>query len=353
MTDHRDLKRLVRDRKAKTGEFYTAARAHVLRERAALLATDSPPEASTRAEAVVLKVNQQSARIRLLADHDQITFRSRDACDIVPGQVVTLVIEKRWTWRGDAYASGSIDGARIDVPRLRLEPLPLDGGELDDMRSSSEPYRRPNPYAPLWRRLTAKARPSFEFDGVAWGKLPGVDEDENPTCDAIELAEAGDAEGARELLMDVLCEDLRCIDAHAGLGNVEFERSPRRAIVHYENRDPHRGTVAPRGLRRAAPVGAPVQPPVLALPARLRPMPLALGAARPGGGRLRAHPVAQSERQPGRAVLLVRRSPGAELVRDERARDLDERRRAAGPSLTSGFSSGELSGIRLTNDSTS
>jgi tetratricopeptide (TPR) repeat protein len=37
MTGHRDLKKRIRDRQAKTGESYTAARAHVTRERATQL----------------------------------------------------------------------------------------------------------------------------------------------------------------------------------------------------------------------------------------------------------------------------------------------------------------------------
>jgi tetratricopeptide (TPR) repeat protein len=58
--------------------------------------------------------------------------------------------------------------------------------------------------------------------------------EENPTCEAAELAGAGEYSGARELLMDALGTDLRCIDAHAHLGNLEFDHSPKRAIVHYE-----------------------------------------------------------------------------------------------------------------------
>jgi hypothetical protein len=34
--------------------------------------------------------------------------------------------------------------------------------------------------------------------------------------------------------MEVLGTDLRCLDAHAHLGNLEFEHSPKLAIVHYE-----------------------------------------------------------------------------------------------------------------------
>lgn len=240
MTVHRDLKRIVRERQKKTGEPYTTARAHVMRDRAALLGleTDAPTTTEpVRVDAVILKVNQQSARVRILGEDGQVTFRSGDVwgvVPVVPGHLVTLVIERRWTWRGDAYASGKIENARIDVANFGLEPLPLEGGELEDVASYSEPYRRPDPYAPLWKKLTAKPRASFEFDGIAWGALPGLSADENPTCDAAELVEAGDREGAWELLMETLGTDLRCIDAHAQLGNLAFDQSPERAIVHYE-----------------------------------------------------------------------------------------------------------------------
>lgn len=238
MTAHRDLKNLIRERQEKTGESYTAARAQVMHERAELLglATEGtrPTLAVTpRVEAVVLKVNQRSARVRILGEEGEVTYRSGDVWDVVPGHLVTLVIDRRWTFRGDAYASGKLENARIDGAKLGLEPLPLEGGELEDA-SHYEPYRRPDPYAPLWKKLTAKPRPSFEFDPIAWGALPGADLDENPTCDAAELAEEGDREGARELVMEVLGSELRCLDAHAQLGTLEFERSPGRAIVHYE-----------------------------------------------------------------------------------------------------------------------
>jgi len=34
--------------------------------------------------------------------------------------------------------------------------------------------------------------------------------------------------------MDVLLRDLRCLDANAHLGNLEFDRRPERAMAHYE-----------------------------------------------------------------------------------------------------------------------
>lgn len=237
MTAHKDLKRIIRDRQSKTGESYTAARAHVVRERDVRcgLRAEHPPASDVEiADAIVLKVNRQSARVRLIGEQGQITFRSGDIWQVVPGHLVTLAIEKRWSWREAAYASGKIKNPRIDVEQLGLEPLPLHGGELEDLRAPYEPYRDPDPYAPLWRKLTAKPRAWFEMDPIAWGAFPDTDVDENLTCDASDLAQAGDREGARELLMTALCIDLRCIDAHGHLGNLEFGHAPERAIIHYQ-----------------------------------------------------------------------------------------------------------------------
>lgn len=237
MTAHKDFKRIIRERQQKTGESYTAARAHLLRERSDSHDSASPeclPQPALRVDAAVLKVNRQSARVRIAGEEGQVTFRSPDIWQVAPGHWVGLVIEKRWIWKGDDYASGRIESVRIDVEKLGLTPLPLTGGELEDLRTPYEPYRRPDPYTSLWRKLTAQARAGFVMDPIAWGAFPGADDDDHPTCDASELAAAGDYEGALELLMKVLGTDLRCIDAHAHLGTLEFDHAPKRAIVHYE-----------------------------------------------------------------------------------------------------------------------
>lgn len=236
MTAHRDLKNIIRERQEKTGESYTAARLHVMRERAERLGL--PTDATTSMtkqtlDAIVLKVNDRSARVRIVGETGEVTFKSGDAFELVPGHVATLVLTKRWTWRGDAYASGEVEQSRLEVAALGLEPLPLRDGELLDARKGYEPYRAPDPYAPLWRKLTARPKPAFEFDALAWG--PRLDDpDEHRVSDAADLAAAGDEESARELLMDVLHHDLRCIDAHGHLGNLEFDRNPKGALLHHE-----------------------------------------------------------------------------------------------------------------------
>jgi tetratricopeptide (TPR) repeat protein len=49
-----------------------------------------------------------------------------------------------------------------------------------------------------------------------------------------DLEDAGERAEAHEILMDLCQADLRCLDAHAHLGNFVFDRRPQEAIRHYE-----------------------------------------------------------------------------------------------------------------------
>jgi tetratricopeptide (TPR) repeat protein len=75
----------------------------------------------------------------------------------------------------------------------------------------------------------------FELEQV----IPGVDAedldvDTDPILEASELNAAGEHGKARELLMGLLAQDLRCLDAHAHLGNIELDHRPKHALRHYE-----------------------------------------------------------------------------------------------------------------------
>lgn len=68
-------------------------------------------------------------------------------------------------------------------------------------------------------------------------KCPGADPedfDSDPILEASELHAAGDRGKARGLLMGLLATDLRCLDAHAHVGNLEFDHRPEQAVRHYE-----------------------------------------------------------------------------------------------------------------------
>jgi len=67
--------------------------------------------------------------------------------------------------------------------------------------------------------------------------LPGADPDDwdsDPITESNDRRDAGDVEGARDILRRLLEADLRCLDAHAHLGNMVFDRWPKEAIRHYE-----------------------------------------------------------------------------------------------------------------------
>ncbi len=81
--------------------------------------------------------------------------------------------------------------------------------------------------------MSGGPRAEYEMEQV----LPGEDPDDLDTdsiLEALELKETGDSPGAHRILMSLLAADLRCLDAHAHLGNFAFDHFPEKAIRHYE-----------------------------------------------------------------------------------------------------------------------
>jgi hypothetical protein len=184
-------------------------------------------------ELVVLALRENAARCRLLSSRREITLRSADAWRMVPGEIVTVRAKKQWRYAGHPYLSGDIEGHRIDAPALGLVPLEL----LDEWTWDPEDEYWGEEGDPLddWelRIIACGPRPSFEMEQV----LPGADPDDyesDPIVEAAELRRAGDSAGAEEILTKMLLADLRCLDAHAHLGNMMFNARPEIAIRHYE-----------------------------------------------------------------------------------------------------------------------
>lgn len=76
-------------------------------------------------------------------------------------------------------------------------------------------------------------RPSFEMEQVIPGADP-ADWDDDPILQAAELRSVGRSAEAAKLLGGLTEADLRCLDAHAHLGNLDFDHFPEMAIRHYE-----------------------------------------------------------------------------------------------------------------------
>jgi hypothetical protein len=184
-------------------------------------------------ELVVLAVKDRAARCRPLHSQAVITLRATRLWTLVPGEIALVTPRKQWIYAGHPYLSGVIGPTRLDAKALDLTPLRLVG------RGSWDPLEEywgedGDPIEEWARPIVARGpRPSFEMEQV----LPGFDPDDaddDPIGRANDLSGAGDRAAAFAILTDLCQADLRCLDAHAHLGNRAFDRRPQEAIRHYE-----------------------------------------------------------------------------------------------------------------------
>jgi hypothetical protein len=184
-------------------------------------------------ELVALSLTEKAARCRLLGSDRAITLRASRLWDVVPGEIVVVKPRKQWSYAGHPYLSGEIASTRLDVNALGLVPLRLeDQGTWNpadhDWGDEDEPIE-------AWAKPIIARGPwqQFEMEHV----LPGADPDDpdsDPITESNEVKDAGDPGQACRILMALCQADLRCLDAHAHLGNVEFEHHASVAIRYYE-----------------------------------------------------------------------------------------------------------------------
>ena len=184
-------------------------------------------------ELVVVSLTEKAARCRLPGSDRAITLRASRLWEVVPGEIVVVTPRKQWSYAGHPYLSGEIAATRLDVHALGLVPLRLeDRGTWDpvghDWGEEDEPIE-------AWAEpiIARGLRQAFEMEQV----LPGADPDDpgsDPIIESNDYKDAGDTRQACKILMDLCRADLRCLDAHAHLGHVEFDHHPSIALRHYE-----------------------------------------------------------------------------------------------------------------------
>ena len=181
--------------------------------------------------AVAVKGNTVSCRIR--GKEHVITLRPAGFWDVAPGEMIMVTPRKQWRYRGHPYLSGEIKAWRLDIPALGLTPLKLNETGVWDPKDHY--WGEPDEPIEEWAKpiMSRGPRPEYEMEQALPGENPD-DPDMDPILEAAELWEAGDSLGAYRKLMTLLAADLRCLDAHAHLGNFVFDHSPEKAIRHYE-----------------------------------------------------------------------------------------------------------------------
>lgn len=205
----------------------TSARGKTRRQTAPRLVLASPIELA------VLSVKQRAARCRLLGGDRTVTLRARRFWDLVPGEIVVVRPHKQWSYAGNPYLSGEIDSVRIDAAALDLVPLQLE--ERGTWNPTDEYWGEEGEPIDDWAKpiIARGPRQEFEMEQV----LPGADADDpfsDPITESNDLKAAGDGVGGYQILVELCQTDLRCLDAHAHLGNFVFDRLPKDAIRHYE-----------------------------------------------------------------------------------------------------------------------
>jgi hypothetical protein len=183
-----------------------------------------------KADLVALAVKGNAVSCRIPGTDRVLTFRPAGFFEGVPGEIITVIPNKIWQYAGHPYVSGEITAWRTDVPGLGLTPLTL---EEQGMWDPTEQYWG-EPVEPWARPIIKKGvRPVYRMELI----LPGCNFDDpgsDPIIKAVELKEAGDCKKAHRALMDLLSADLRCLDAHAHLGNLAFDHDPDTAVRHYD-----------------------------------------------------------------------------------------------------------------------
>jgi tetratricopeptide (TPR) repeat protein len=184
-------------------------------------------------ELVVLAVKENATRCRLLGSDRVITLRASHLRDVVPGEIAVVNPHKQWNYAGHPYLSGEIESTRLDVAALGLVPLKLE--DRDTWTPDEHYWGEVNEPIEEWAKpiIARGPRQAFEMEQIVPGADPD-DPDSDPICESNDLKEAGDHAAAYRILMELCQADLRCLDAHAHLGNFVFDHRPKDAIRHYE-----------------------------------------------------------------------------------------------------------------------
>ena len=196
-------------------------------------ATEDDVDMTGDVELIAVGIKGNAISCRIVGKEHVITLRPVGFWDVVPGEIIMVAPRKQWRYRGHPYLFGEIKAWRLDISALGLTPLKLKETGMWDPRDQ---YwgERDEPTGEWVNPIMSQGpRPEYEMDQVLPGENPD-DPDTDPILEAVERREAGDPLGAYRKLMNLLVADLRCLDAHAHLGNFVFDHSPEKAIRHYE-----------------------------------------------------------------------------------------------------------------------
>ena len=196
-------------------------------------AAEDEIDMSKDVQLVVLALKGNAMSCRILGKDHPLTLRPSGPWETMPGEIITVSPHRKWRYGGRPHLAGEIKASRTDIAALGLTPLKLH--EMRMWNPKEHYWGEPDEPIEPWAKPIIKRgpRPEYEMEQVLPGEDPN-NPDTDPILEAVDMKEAGSLRKARRMLMDVLKADLRCLDAHAHLGNFAFHRDPDTAVRHYD-----------------------------------------------------------------------------------------------------------------------
>ncbi len=172
-------------------------------------------------ELSVWSVKKTGIRCKLISSQVPVTFRK--VRYEVEGEIITVIPANVWQFKNTVYISGVTISRRFDADALGLTPLQLKEQGLFEPDKETELVEENDPFTKYYLPIMAYGpRREYEMEQVIPFEDP-EDCDSDPIIEAADAFENGDIQSAYHIIKKVLTEDLRCIDAHAHLGNWEFD----------------------------------------------------------------------------------------------------------------------------------
>ncbi|MBL8179288.1 MAG: hypothetical protein JNK48_31715 [Bryobacterales bacterium] len=215
-----------------SGADYHAVYRHWLGLPAYAQSSRAPAKAKTLETADFLFLALQNApklTCLRLATGERVFLRLSGTAVAAPGEILTVDVEAI----KDGVIHGRLRNVRLDARALGLTPLALNEAGMWDPQDHY--WGEDGDVPEKWEKAQQLwgPRPEFEMEQV----IPGADPDNfdsDPIIEAADATAAGRLGLAMRILFDLCAADLRCLDAHAHLGNLWFQHRPALAIRHYE-----------------------------------------------------------------------------------------------------------------------
>ena len=158
----------------------------------------------------------------------------------VEGEIITVTPTKVWQYKGNVRFTGEINSRKLDINAFNLTSLPLEEKrvfdpdiESDLLVGGDDPFDKY--YIPI---MVYGPRKEYELKQMLSIGIPDDCKFTDPFSDMVSDGENRDSVFSR--VREYLVKDFRCMDAHAVLGNLEFNVSreiypflENKALRHY------------------------------------------------------------------------------------------------------------------------